>query len=82
MEPATHDELNPTTSEIRITAELRGIIATSSKRDVVSLFQSFRLNLQSRIVAVSDDRELHKLQGKLEYVTELEKFFLKLLKSS
>jgi uncharacterized membrane-anchored protein len=76
MDKTTHDERYPTDHKVRITTELRAILATATEADIRSLFQGFRLNLQSRIVAISDDRELHKLQGKLEFVGELENFFL------
>jgi hypothetical protein len=38
------------------------------------LFQNLRLDLQSR-VSTLDDRDLIKLQGKLDYINELENFF-------
>jgi hypothetical protein len=43
------------------------------------LFMNLRLDLQSRVLSL-DDRELIKLQGKLDYLNELEMFFNTLLK--
>lgn len=46
-----------------------------------TLFDQFRLNLQSRIVG-ADNRELLKLQASLEYSVEIEKFIKELLSPS
>lgn len=46
---------------------------------VKALCQRFRLDLQGRILGVQGD-DLIKLQGKLEFVNELENFFLDSLK--
>lgn len=42
-------------------------------------FENLRLNLQGRILSLSGD-ELIKLQGKLEYLTELENLFASCVK--
>lgn len=65
--------------EIYITNEQRERLVTLDKSDYNHICQSFRLDLQSRILGLSGD-DLIKLQGKLEYVDELERFFLGLLK--
>jgi hypothetical protein len=67
-------------NEIHLTTDLHTMVLQTHPNDWKSLCNEFRFNLQSRIVATSDDRELHKLQGKIEYVSELEKFFLEILK--
>lgn len=49
------------------------------KSELHLLFTNLRLNLQGRILGSSSD-ELVKLQGKLEYLAELENFFTSFVK--
>jgi len=62
-----------------MTARMRDTLSLLDKTEYALLFQNFRLDLQSRILGLSGD-DLIKLQGKLEYANELEKFFSSLLK--
>lgn len=63
---------------VRITERMFAIIGQCDRQEWSSLFNEFRLNLQSRI-AGSDERELLKLQAKIEQVNELDKFFENLI---
>lgn len=63
---------------ITLTEEQRQILRLGSS-GIKDLFGKFRLDLQSRILGVQD-ADLIKLQGKIEFCNELEKFFLGLLK--
>jgi hypothetical protein len=65
--------------DIPIPSPLREILQSTDKHQLVQMFQNLRLDLQSRISNL-DDRELVKLQGKLDYLNELEIFFTTLLK--
>lgn len=69
----------PVGGEIAIPSFMFSIFGKLSKPDLVRLFQLFRLDLQSRILGLAE-QDLIKLQGKLDYVNELEIFFLGLLK--
>lgn len=69
-------QVNP--NVIPITDHLLYGIRQTDLRHWESLFQGFRFNLQNRIVG-SDDRELLKLQAKIEEINELEQFFKVLL---
>ena len=64
---------------IPIPSPLRELLQSADKRQIKQLFENLRLDLQSRVLNL-DDRELIKLQGKLDYVNELEQFFTHLLK--
>lgn len=81
MTATISDELSTKTKPnvIRISQHLWEVIQTGDLKHWESFFNEFRLNLQSRIAAISDDRELHKLQGKIEEVTEIEQVFIGLL---
>jgi len=76
MKPEISDTLSrkPKPNVIRITTNLFQLIQSAHKEEWQSLFNEFRLNLQNRLVG-SDKRELLKLQGKIEEVTEIEQFF-------
>lgn len=77
MKAKTSDTLTRTRQPgiILISAPLRAAICEGSTAEWESLFQEFRLDLQSRIVGSDDHRDLLKLQGKLETINELEQFF-------
>jgi hypothetical protein len=81
MTATISDELSPKTKPnvLRITQQLWEAIQMGNLRDWESFFNEFRLNLQGRIAAASDERELLKLQGKIEEVTEIEQVFIGLL---
>jgi len=81
MTATISDELStkPKPNVVRMTQRLWDVIQLGELRDWESLFNEFRLNLQGRIAAASDDRELLKLQGKIEEVTEIEQLFIGLL---
>lgn len=76
MKATTSDTLTRTKQPgiIHITAGLRARLIETNRADWESLFNEFRLELQCRI-AGSDDRELLKLQAKIDWVNELEGFF-------
>ncbi len=69
----------PKAGEIPVPQLLLERLNALPKNDMSNLFQHLRLDLQSRITGL-DDRDLLKLQGKLDYLNEFENFFLDLLK--
>lgn len=64
---------------IAITEQFAGALRETPKRHVELFFTNLRLNLQGRILGLSTD-DLIKLQGKLDYLAELEKLFTGLVK--
>lgn len=66
---------------VRVPRHFFEILQQTDKSQWEQIFNEFRLNLQSRI-AGSDERDLLKLQAKLEYINELEKFFLEMISSA
>lgn len=82
MNPKIVRETPPvdTGRNILVSQSLAAALSVTTETDWESLFYQFRLNLQSRIVG-SDERELLKLQGKIEHIGELETFFCKLVSS-
>ena len=77
MKPITDDSTRAqqkVAGQIPIPTSLREGLRFVNDQEVELLFMNLRLNLQGRILGL-DDRELIKLQGKLEYLSELEKFF-------
>lgn len=82
MKPITDDTDHPQLKgggDIPIPSPLRTALQMGSSAEYRLLFQNLRLDLQSR-VSTLEDRELIKLQGKLDYLNELEKFFQGLVK--
>lgn len=69
----------PKAGFIKIHTQLFELFQRMDKPQMTAFFQNLRLDLQSRISSLGD-RDLVKLQGKIEYVDELEKLFLGLLK--
>lgn len=69
----------PKAGIIKIHTRLFEVFQMVDKSQLTALFQNLRLDLQSRISSLGD-RDLVKLQGKIEHIDELEKFFLGLLK--
>lgn len=67
-------ESKPDIQKILITRNLHSLIQQTESTEWEYLFRQLRLNLLSRISGC-DDRELIKLQGKIEWSDELEKFF-------
>jgi hypothetical protein len=66
-------------AEIPVPLMVLEVLKNLDKRQTKLLFENLRLDLQSR-VSTLEDRELIKLQGKLDYLGELENFFTSLLK--
>lgn len=66
-------------NDVFITAEMHAIIGQVDKSQWESLFNQFRRSLQSRIVGINTDVDLHKLQGKIELTEELQRFFEKIV---
>jgi len=61
---------------VRVSQHFFNVInSQTDKLQWKSLFNEFRLNLQSRMTGL-DERGLFELQAKMEYSRELEKFFL------
>lgn len=84
MEAAINE--NPTNEVVpnivRISRHFYEVVnSQTDKHEWHSLFNEFRLNLQSRIVG-SDERGLLKQQAKLEFTNELEKFFLSIIETN
>lgn len=69
----------PKGGEIIFTQHQFELLCRVNKSDWEYICQGFRLDLQSRILGCSGD-DLIKLQGKLEYINEIETFFTSLLK--
>lgn len=77
MIPTTNDSPYPQLKDggiIPIPSPLREVLHAGAATDYKLLFQNLRLNLQSRVSGL-EDRDLIKLQGKLEYLAEMENFF-------
>ena len=54
------------------------ILQMTTSHDWRNLFNGFRLDLHSRFISLKGD-DVTKLQGKVEYTEELERFFEKLI---
>lgn len=70
----------PEADTIGVTEHLFQLLQQTTEKDWNSLFIEFRLNLQSRILALSKE-ELVELQGKIRGINELESFILNIIKS-
>lgn len=69
-----YPQVNQSGAAIPVKPEIVEVFRMISRQDRELLFINLRLNLQGRILGLSGD-DLIKLQGKLEYLTELDKFF-------
>jgi hypothetical protein len=75
MKVAVSDEVtNPDGNTIIIPTHMQAGLQQTTPREWEYLFKQFRLNLQNRIPG-ADDRGLVKVQGNMELMAELEKFF-------
>ncbi len=63
---------------IPISNRLAEVFQQIEKRDLSAFIQNLRLDLHSRFLSLSGD-DVIKLQGKLEYIDELEKFLEKII---
>jgi hypothetical protein len=68
-----------TGQEVAITPHLFSVIQQGNPNEWESLFASLRLALQSRLAGAQSVNDLLKLQGKVEYIDELEAFFTRIL---
>jgi hypothetical protein len=68
--PATRD-----TNIIHVPVDMHAAFARTSTFQWDFLFEQFRRNLAGRIPGCTLDRDLVKVQGNMEYINEIEKFF-------
>ena len=76
MKIQTGDTQEPTLDDsvVYVSSALKQMFDTIPKEGWKVLVRGFRRNLRSRILGLQGE-ELIKLQGKLEFVNELENFF-------
>lgn len=68
------DEYPSDINKIHVPTHMQAGLQQTTPREWEFLFKQFRFNLQNRIMG-ADDRALVKVQGNMEYLNELEKFF-------
>lgn len=66
-------------NEISVDPHLASIIQQSDKAEWNNFWNFIRLSLKDRITTQETPDEIRKLQGKIEFIQEIDQFFKKIL---